>query len=103
MIYLKDITLAFGAKTIFAGISWNITERSRIGLVGDNGAGKTTLLKAIRGDVELDGGAIEIADRKNKTLAYLPQDLEELPPHVTEALHFHFVERMPEVLAVAIG
>ncbi|HOF04523.1 MAG TPA: ABC-F family ATP-binding cassette domain-containing protein [Syntrophales bacterium] len=80
MIYLKDITLAFGAKTIFAGISWNITERSRIGLVGDNGAGKTTLLKAIRGDVELDGGAIEIADRKNKTLAYLPQDLEELPP-----------------------
>ena len=80
LIYLKDIGLAFGAKTIFAGISWNITERSRIGLVGDNGAGKTTLLRAIRGDVELDSGAIEIADRKNRTLAYLPQDLEELPP-----------------------
>ncbi len=80
LIYLKDISLAFGAKTIFAGISWSIPERSRIGLVGDNGTGKTTLLRAIRGDVELDGGAIEIADRKNRTLAYLPQDLVELDP-----------------------
>ena len=79
MIYLKNIALAFGDKTIFADLSWHITERSRIGLVGDNGAGKTTLLRAILGRVELDGGAIEITDRRNRSLAYLPQDLEELP------------------------
>ncbi|HPN09076.1 MAG TPA: ABC-F family ATP-binding cassette domain-containing protein [Syntrophales bacterium] len=79
LIYLKNISLAFGDKTIFADLSWHITERSRIGLVGDNGAGKTTLLRAILGRVELDGGAIEITDRRNRSLAYLPQDLEELP------------------------
>jgi len=79
LIYLKNIALAFGDKTIFADLSWHITERSRIGLVGDNGAGKTTLLRAILGGVELDGGAIEITDRRNRSLAYLPQDLEELP------------------------
>ncbi|MDI9569305.1 MAG: ABC-F family ATP-binding cassette domain-containing protein [Pseudomonadota bacterium] len=76
---MKNIALAFGDKTIFADVSWHITERSRIGLVGDNGAGKTTLLRAILGQVELDGGTIEITDRRNRSLAYLPQDLVELP------------------------
>jgi len=80
LIYLRNISLAFGEKTIFKDISWSIPERSRIGLVGDNGAGKTTLLKAILGTVELDGGVIEIADRRNRSLAYLPQDLVELDP-----------------------
>jgi ATP-binding cassette, subfamily F, member 3 len=78
LIYLKNISLAFGARTLFADWTWPITERSRIGLVGDNGAGKTTLLKAILGLVELDGGTIDIPDRKNRTIAYLPQDLVEI-------------------------
>lgn len=78
MIYLKNISLAFGDRTLFEDWTWPITERSRIGLVGDNGAGKTTLLKVILGMVELDGGAIDIPDRKNRTLAYLPQDLVEI-------------------------
>ncbi len=80
MIYLKNISLAFGARTLFEDWTWPITERSRIGLVGDNGAGKTTLLKAILGIVELDGGTIDIPDRRNRTIAYLPQDLVEIEP-----------------------
>ena len=80
MIYLKNISLAFGDRTLFENWTWPITERSRIGLVGDNGAGKTTLLKAILGMVELDGGTIDIPDRKNRTIAYLPQDLVEIEP-----------------------
>lgn len=80
MIYLKNISLSFGGKVIFDGISWTIHERSRIGLVGDNGAGKTTLFRTILGQQELDSGAIEIVGQKGKTLAYLPQDLIELEP-----------------------
>ncbi len=78
MISLQNISLAYNEKTIFSGISWLITDKSRIGLVGDNGAGKTTLFKAIQGDALLDGGAIEIP--RNQRIGYLPQDLVELEP-----------------------
>jgi ATP-binding cassette subfamily F protein 3 len=78
MISLQDIRLAYNDKTIFAGISWLITDKSRIGLVGDNGAGKTTLFKAIQGGACLDGGVIEAA--RNQRIGYLPQDLVELEP-----------------------
>ena len=80
MIYLNNISLSFADRILFEGITWTITERSRIGLVGDNGTGKTTLLRAILGQVELDGGAISIPNRKNRTIGYLPQDLVELEP-----------------------
>lgn len=80
MININNISLSFADRKIFDGITWLIPERSRIGLVGDNGTGKTTLLKAMMGMVELDGGAIEIPNRKNRVIGYLPQDLVELEP-----------------------
>jgi len=80
LIYLKDISLSFADRKIFDRINWAITDRSRVGLVGDNGTGKTTLLRAILGSVDLDAGSIEIPDRKRATIGYLPQDLVELEP-----------------------
>ena len=80
MIYLKDVTLSFADRKIFDKINWTITDRSRVGLVGDNGTGKTTLLRAILGSIDLDAGTIEIPDRKRVTIGYLPQDLVELDP-----------------------
>ncbi|NMD04635.1 MAG: ABC-F family ATP-binding cassette domain-containing protein, partial [Deltaproteobacteria bacterium] len=78
MIYLRNISLSFLDKVIFDRISWTIHPRSRIGLVGDNGTGKTTLFRAILEQVPLDDGYIEIPDRKQKKIGYLPQDLVEL-------------------------
>ncbi|MBE0666008.1 MAG: ABC-F family ATP-binding cassette domain-containing protein, partial [Candidatus Aminicenantes bacterium] len=78
MISLQNIGLTYNDKIIFAKISWLITERSRIGLVGNNGTGKTTLFRAIKGGTSLDDGMIEIA--KNRRIGYLPQDLVELEP-----------------------
>ncbi len=78
MIRLQDVRLAYRDKPIFAGISWLISDRSRVGLVGDNGVGKTTLLRAIQGSVALDGGSIEVS--RSQRIGYLPQDLVELEP-----------------------
>lgn len=80
MIYLRDISLSFADRKIFEKINWTINDRGRVGLVGDNGTGKTTMLRAILGSVDLDGGSIEIPDRKRVSIGYLPQDLVELDP-----------------------
>jgi ATP-binding cassette subfamily F protein 3 len=80
LIYLRDISLSFADRKIFEKINWTITDRGRVGLVGDNGTGKTTMLRAILGSVDLDGGSIEIPDRKRVSIGYLPQDLVELDP-----------------------
>jgi ATP-binding cassette subfamily F protein 3 len=80
LIYLRDISLSFADRKIFEKINWTITDRGRVGLVGDNGTGKTTMLRAILGSVDLDSGTIEIPDRKRVSIGYLPQDLVELDP-----------------------
>jgi ATP-binding cassette subfamily F protein 3 len=80
MININNISLSFADRRIFENITWLIPEKSRIGLVGDNGTGKTTLLKAMMGMVDLDEGTIEIPNRKNRIIGYLPQDLVELEP-----------------------
>jgi ATP-binding cassette subfamily F protein 3 len=78
MIYLKHISLSFAQKVIFDDLSWTITEKSRIGLVGDNGTGKTTLFRVLLGQQEPDQGVVDITGQRNRTLSYLPQDLVEL-------------------------
>ncbi|MEN6373498.1 MAG: ABC-F family ATP-binding cassette domain-containing protein [Smithella sp.] len=80
MIYLRNVSLSFLDKKLFDNINWTIHPKSRIGLVGDNGTGKTTLFRAILGEVHPDSGLIDIPNRKNKTIGYLPQDLVELDP-----------------------
>jgi len=70
---------------------------------------------AMTGEITLRGHVLPVGGIKEKMLGahragitdvILPaenrKDLEELPAHVKAALTFHFVERMPEVLAVAL-
>ena len=78
MIYFRNVSLSFLDKKLFDNINWTIHPKSRIGLVGDNGTGKTTLFRTILEQVHLDSGIIDIPNRKQKTIGYLPQDLVEL-------------------------
>jgi len=78
LIYFRNVSLSFLDKQLFDQINWTIHPKSRIGLVGDNGTGKTTLFRAMLEEVHLDSGFIDIPDRKQKKIGYLPQDLVEL-------------------------
>ena len=78
MIYFRNVSLSFLDRQLFDDINWTIHLKGRIGLVGDNGTGKTTLFRAILDQVHLDSGFIDIPDRKQKKIGYLPQDLVEL-------------------------
>jgi ATP-binding cassette subfamily F protein 3 len=72
MIQLSELTKTFGDRVLFDHVTWQITDRERVGLCGPNGAGKTTLLKMMAGFDEPDGGAI--LKPSSLTVGYLPQD-----------------------------
>ena len=54
----SDIEMAFGADVLFSGVSFEVDEKDRIGLVGVNGTGKTTLFKIINRITEPESGTI---------------------------------------------
>src|SRR5437867_8600157 len=72
MIQLQDLTKSFGDRVLFDHVTWQITDRERVGLCGPNGAGKTTLLRMMAGFDEPDTGAI--LRPAALTVGYLPQD-----------------------------
>src|SRR5262245_37380811 len=72
MIQLQDLTKSFGDRVLFDHVTWQITDRERVGLCGPNGAGKTTLLKMMAALDEPDSGAI--LKPAALTVGYLPQD-----------------------------
>ena len=54
----KNLTMSFGAQTIFENVNLNIPYDVKIGVVGGNGAGKTTLFKLLMGIEFADIGKI---------------------------------------------
>src|SRR5215467_10911826 len=72
MIQLSELTKSFGDRVLFDHVTWQITDRERVGLCGPNGAGKTTLLRMMAGLDEPDSGAI--LKPSTLTVGYLPQD-----------------------------
>ncbi|MBI4487406.1 MAG: ATP-binding cassette domain-containing protein [Acidobacteria bacterium] len=72
MIQLSQLTKTFGDRVLFDHVTWQITDRERVGLCGPNGAGKTTLLRMMAGLDEPDSGAI--LKPAALSVGYLPQD-----------------------------
>lgn len=68
----SNISLSFGTVKILEGISFNIQESEKVGIVGVNGAGKTTLFKIISGVLQPDTGDVFVA--KGQKLGYLEQN-----------------------------
>src|SRR5260370_18336923 len=62
---------SFGAERIFSGVSFQINEDDRIGLVGPNGAGKSTLLNILAGREVPEAGRVGVA--RNTRVGYLLQ------------------------------
>ena len=73
IIMLKNISLHYGERALFNGISGDFQPDQKIGIVGRNGAGKSTLLKVIAGLEPLDDGSV--SKNGKKKIAYMPQDM----------------------------
>src|SRR6266700_3786064 len=72
MIQLTEAGKRFGPKILFQDLSWLITPKERVGIVGANGTGKSTLLKVLAGIESLDYGSVNAM--KGIRAGYLPQD-----------------------------
>ena len=80
-ISVQNIKKAFEeGKDILDGLSFDIDEGERVGLLGKNGAGKTTLLRIMTGELEADEG--EVVLPKNRRLGLISQ-IPVYPAHYT--------------------
>jgi branched-chain amino acid transport system ATP-binding protein len=58
MLEVKDLRVNYGAVEAVKGLSFQVSERAIVSLIGANGAGKTTSLRALTGLVTASGGEV---------------------------------------------
>jgi ATP-binding cassette subfamily F protein uup len=58
VLSVENLSKSYGEKALFDKLSFAISEKQRIGLIGVNGTGKSSLLKIIAGIEEADQGKI---------------------------------------------
>src|SRR5438094_6928150 len=58
MLEVRDLKVRYGAVEALKGLSFRVSERSIVSLIGANGAGKTTSLRALTGLVKPSGGEV---------------------------------------------
>ena len=59
VIAARDVTMGYGSRALFRGLSLDLMRGDRLGIVGGNGAGKTTLLRVLNGELAPLEGTIE--------------------------------------------
>lgn len=71
MISIENVSKTYGEKELFKQISFTISEKERVGLIGVNGTGKSSLLKIVAGLDIPDSG--EIVSGKDYSISFLSQ------------------------------
>ena len=67
---MKNVSKAFGDRTLFSGVELNVEGGERIAILGDNGTGKSTFIKCLLGEEDCAG---KIQFGPTVKWGYLPQ------------------------------
>ena len=70
ILTVTDLEKRYVSEMIFSGVSFQLGQGERVGVVGPNGAGKSTLLKIIAGLEGASGGTV--ATPRGRRVTYLP-------------------------------
>lgn len=94
VIVFDDVSKQYGDKVLLRRASGLLEYGEKVMLLGHNGSGKTTLLKMLLGEVQPDGGELEIGARVD--IGYLAQ--QEYPEDQKKTVLAYFCEeaRMEE-------
>ena len=60
VVVARDLTFAFGSRTLLDSVDLDIRSGERVALTGSNGAGKSTLIRLITGELTPTSGSIRL-------------------------------------------
>ncbi|MBL8755823.1 MAG: ABC-F family ATP-binding cassette domain-containing protein [Planctomycetes bacterium] len=81
VVKLFGVKKAYGERSIYRGLDFEIKRGERWCVMGQNGSGKTTLLKMVAGHLQPDGGQVKLGSVK---MGYFAQQaLDLLDPELT--------------------
>ena len=66
VLFARDLTKRFGARAVFRGLNFDISQGAAVAIVGRNGAGKSTLLKVVAGLERASRGQLEWRDETSQ-------------------------------------
>lgn len=72
MIVVRDLSLQYGPRVLFAGVGLNLNPQQCYALVGANGSGKSSFLRILGGEEEPTDG--EVVMSKSARIGWLKQD-----------------------------
>lgn len=75
MIQARDLSFAYGPKTVYEHVNFTIPMGYKVGLVGPNGAGKSTLFSLFTKNENPSGGKVEVLG----TVGFVPQEVKHDP------------------------
>ena len=93
----EHLSKAFGGRTLFKDVSFELRQGDRVGLVGRNGMGKSTLLKMIVGQLPSDDARGQVRTGARVRLGYYDQELRGVDGENT--LFEELLQRMGDVEA----
>ena len=75
MLDISNLIYRIGGRALLDGASLTVASGQRVGFVGRNGAGKSTLFKLILGELEADGGEIQL--RPGTRIGHVAQEMPD--------------------------
>lgn len=65
LLQASDLSKEYSGQKIFSGLSFTVSSKQKIGVIGRNGAGKSTLFRIILGQEKTDSGELIIGQDTN--------------------------------------
>jgi len=72
LLQVNNLSKSYGGQTIFSGLTFTVSTKQKIGVIGRNGAGKSTLFRILTNEEYADNGQIMIGTEAR--LGYLKQE-----------------------------
>ena len=73
ILSVNGLTKSFIDENILENLTFSISDRDKVGIVGDNGSGKTTLFNLLTKELSFDSGEINFS--KNVNFSILHQNV----------------------------